>query len=159
MAERVRHGDLEARTTIPSSGELATVASAFNAMLERLQSRQEEAEGSAELFRRLLDRSGEEIYVTDTGGHIVDANRTALERLGYERDELLDMRVTDVVVDSGGDDGWARTLAYLGEHQRLVIEGRHVRRDGSTYPVETTVVLGSPSAIWGPRRDHGSSSR
>lgn len=44
------------------------------------------------------------VFVTDDEGRHVAVNRRACEVLGYERDELLELRVTDVTFPDGEPD-------------------------------------------------------
>jgi PAS domain S-box-containing protein len=51
------------------------------------------------------------ILVADEEMRYVAANATACELLGYTRDELLQMRVTDVAVYPGADDEFEAMIA------------------------------------------------
>lgn len=83
------------------------------------------------------------ILVHDGRGHIVEVNQGACETLGYARDELIGMSVTDVEIRWSEAD-----LAQIWERTRseraATIDGLYRRRDGSTVPVEVHV---SPFAI------------
>ena len=50
-------------------------------------------------FRELLDQSNDSIFLLEMpSGLIVDVNRSALDQLGYSRDEMLEMSIDDFVV-------------------------------------------------------------
>ena len=51
---------------------------------------------SEERFRNLVDFANDAIFIRDLDGRFLDANRTACERLGYTRDQLLTMSVADI---------------------------------------------------------------
>ena len=98
------------------------------------------AEESLMLFRTLLDRSNDAIEVVDAEtGRFLDVNETGCQRLGYSRDEMLSMGLADII-DAGGRPF---SLQVAVEETRKtgfrIIESRHRRKDGSTFPVEINV--------------------
>jgi PAS domain S-box-containing protein len=77
-----------------------------------------------------LDNSHFLIFVADDRMQYLAVNATACELLGYTREELLSMRVTDVAVDDDAP-GAFRELLSNGSHQGLT----HVRAsDGTLLP-------------------------
>jgi PAS domain S-box-containing protein len=97
------------------------------------------AERSLKLFRTLIERSSDGIYVVDPAtGHFLDVNESACRVLGYSRDELLALTIFDVTVkpdraiytDSG---------AGIKNSGHVIQEVLHRRKDGSTYPVEASL--------------------
>ncbi|MEW6638244.1 MAG: PAS domain S-box protein, partial [Actinomycetota bacterium] len=109
------------------------------AEIRRQGRRAEEALGrSEERFRRLVEQAADAVLVHDLEGNFVDVNRRACESLGYSREELLGMNVADVETSFGAGELRAfRERIVRGEV--LTIEGRHRRKDGSTFPVEVRV--------------------
>ncbi len=49
---------------------------------------------SEERYRTLFDAAGDAIFVLDFNGKLLDVNRTACQRLGYLREELVGMSLT-----------------------------------------------------------------
>ncbi|MDP6787083.1 MAG: PAS domain S-box protein [Rhodospirillales bacterium] len=96
---------------------------------------QEALSESEERFRTLVGNMTDNVFVHDTEGRFRMVNTTALENLGYTEAELLDMSVPDIDVDATEAvvQGLWRKLA---EGRSLAAEGRHRRKDGSTFPVE-----------------------
>ncbi|NHX35054.1 MULTISPECIES: PAS domain S-box protein [Halolamina] len=79
------------------------------------------------------------VVIHDAEGRIVDANRQACAKLGYDREELLGMTVWDLDVNADPDrarDFW-RELP-IDTPRRF--EGRLERADGSTFPVEIHLI-------------------
>ncbi len=115
---------------------LLNAAGAFNGVfvtVERLD-RERFAETSLAALRHALDRAGEMILEVRRDGGIVDANETALTRLGYSREELtgLRLRAIDAELD---DERFGRMLDALmtqGEYQR---ETRFRTRAASEFAV------------------------
>ncbi len=90
---------------------------------------------SEERFQKLFDSTGDDIFVTDINENIVEINHAACKTLGYTRDELLKMKITDI-----------KTTKYknkVSENRRLIFEtgsyafeSEHVSKDGIVIPVE-----------------------
>src|SRR4029453_2450594 len=102
--------------------------------VERID-REQFAEGSLMALRRALERVGEIVLEIDRHGVIVDANETALQVLGYERDTLRGMSLA--VIDAGLD-GTAFEVLYEQLRTRGGYEGESAYRTrfGSVFPVE-----------------------
>lgn len=98
------------------------------------------AEDELRLFRNLIDHVDDAIFVIDPpSGRILDVNQTACERLGYEREEILELAVMDVETIIPNLDAWRAHLAGLTRNEARTIEGQHRRRDGTTFPVEVSI--------------------
>jgi len=52
---------------------------------------------SSEQYKHFMDNLPEAVFVEDLEGNILDVNKQACELLGYERRELLEMKVEDLV--------------------------------------------------------------
>lgn len=87
---------------------------------------------SQERFRRLIDQAADAIFVHDFDGRFLDVNQQGCTSLGYTRDELLSMSVTDVDPDAVPRGDSARFWPNLP----ATFEARHKRKDGTTFPVE-----------------------
>jgi PAS domain S-box-containing protein len=90
-------------------------------------------------FRALFEESPEAILVADGEGNYVDANPAALVLLGYERDELLRLRIADVV---------ALEPSWTGQEFARYLEEGHWRgeldlcvKDGTLVTVEAWAVI------------------
>ncbi|PSP78627.1 hypothetical protein BRC81_07345 [Halobacteriales archaeon QS_1_68_20] len=96
-------------------------------------------ERDLELFRSLLDRSNDAVFVIDTeDGSILDVNDTACHRLGYDREQLLSKRVSEIERWFSVDENWEQHVENLRERSTSTFEGIHERRDGTTFPVEVS---------------------
>lgn len=98
-------------------------------------------ETSSRMFRALLDHASDAIEVLDPETlRYVDVNEAACRTLGYSRDELLSMRVPDV--DPAMDELQLKKMGEdLQAQHPVVIETRHRRKDGSTFPVEVSISM------------------
>jgi len=98
------------------------------------------AEEEIKLFHSLLQRSNDAIYVIDpeTAG-IIEVNTKSCRDLGYSRDEILRMKVTDIDATIPVDMSWAEQVAELRRKGSMLFSSEHRRKDGSLLPVEVNV--------------------
>lgn len=92
----------------------------------------------AQRLGRLLDAAAEEVYIFDAQSlFFVEVNRGARRNLGYQPTELT--RLTPLAISQDIDSQTFHThLARLrgGEVEHITYRCRHLRADGSSYPVE-----------------------
>ena len=119
-----------------------------------VEEKHRESEGR---FRQLFEQSVDALFVHDDEGYIVDCNPEACRSLGYERQELLRLSVRDFVTDllseeekkaRGEDSSWKRALRGGPGETINMHQNRHVRKNGTTFPVE----VGIGSIEYGGRR-------
>jgi len=88
-----------------------------------------------ENFKNLFQNANDAIFIHDLEGHFLEVNKTACEHLGYSREELLQMTPMDI-----NSPEFAslvpEKIKYLEQHGYALFEVAHVRRDGTTFPVE-----------------------
>jgi two-component system, cell cycle sensor histidine kinase and response regulator CckA len=106
---------------------------------ERLFREAEEARRAAEQqergYRHILDSASDAILIADAELRYVAANAAASELLGYTREELLSLRVADLMTPEELAEV-PRHLAELRSGRTLILERTVVRRDGGRVPVE-----------------------
>jgi PAS domain S-box-containing protein len=86
-------------------------------------------------FREFFETAGDAIFVEDADARYVEVNAAACRLLGYSREELLSMRVEDVM----GPENMPRVLAWRASPHRerpAMSEWRVRRKDGSLVDVE-----------------------
>lgn len=107
---------------------------------KQIRGQQRQLEASLRLFRTLVDRSSDGLEVIDPEtGRILDANETTCERLGYTREELLSLRVTDLETTAITARSWLSDVEEIRRSGFKIIEGTHRCKDGRTFPVEANV--------------------
>ncbi|MDP1681929.1 MAG: GAF domain-containing protein [Burkholderiales bacterium] len=116
---------------------------ALLAMLEDLEESQREVEQTEErlrLFRSLLDRSSDGIYVVDPAtSRFLDVNEAACRDLGYTREELLQRGVVDIQTLLPDLAAWQAHVQVLRTQEEALIEFESLRKDGSRFPVEVSL--------------------
>ncbi|WP_319470176.1 PAS domain S-box protein [uncultured Pseudodesulfovibrio sp.] len=107
---------------------------------------------SEELFRGLLERAGDAIFVAYEDGSFQFVNDAACDSLGYSRDELMQLKIADVdplfTELKDPEKLWTRSS--------IMFESLHRRKDGSLFPVEVKggkIRLGSENVVLGMARD------
>ena len=93
---------------------------------------------SEQRYKILLDTATDAFFLYDLNGKFLDVNNQACQSLGYTRDELLAMSVSDIGVAS--DSKYTNlTWKDLKDGETIQVEGIHTRKDGSTFPVEANL--------------------
>ncbi|MCP4361959.1 MAG: PAS domain S-box protein, partial [Chloroflexi bacterium] len=97
---------------------------------------EEELLESERRYRTLFNSTGDAIFVHDLHGRFLDVNQVACERLGYSREELLQMHVKDMSIpkDVAGTPGRMKKLQQEGGH--IVFEATQIKRNGVLIPTE-----------------------
>ncbi|MEO5954394.1 MAG: PAS domain S-box protein, partial [Nitrospiraceae bacterium] len=135
-------GRLDRRLELKTGDEIEGLADAFNLMATNLQrsfaqieQRVVDVHRLEEKYRDLIEHSPEMIYQLNRSGRFVHVNKTGLEKLKYTLEEMLSMRLWDLV--PRGQEPFV--LQYL---ERLVAQGRSsietvfVAKDGHPIDVE-----------------------
>ena len=96
-----------------------------------------ERERELQLFRMLLDHSSDSVLVADPEtGRYLDVNETACQRRGYSRDEFLELTVPELQTEIEDQAAWQSYVEEVKSEGGVTFQGRHRRKDASTYPVE-----------------------
>ncbi len=99
--------------------------------------RQKQAENALRLTQFSVDNALDPIVWLARRGEIIYVNDAACKSVGYTRDELLSMRVFDIVPDTSPET-WDELWEVRKEQDGLVSEVRRRRKDGSVYLTETS---------------------
>jgi len=127
MAEKPSYEELEQRVKELENGALAPKRS------------EEVIQLSAERFHRLFEQASDAFFIHDfNNGKIVDANESACKHLGYTRDELLELDVSDIEIGDS-PEAIVENCNKVKEGGTVIVEGIHRRKDGSTFPVEISL--------------------
>ena len=86
-------------------------------------------------FHTLFESANDALIILDMQGNIIDFNRIAHERLGYTREEMQRMNISQLNEPSFNPMISAR-LKHLKKYGQLVAELAHMKKDGSSMPVE-----------------------
>jgi PAS domain S-box-containing protein/putative nucleotidyltransferase with HDIG domain len=101
-------------------------------------------------YRTLFHAATDAIFINDLEGRLLEVNEQACRLLGYDREELLRLKVSDLVTP---EDAARRPklLEQLHSEGHLLFETEHLRRDGSRIPIECSSRLldlqGQPAVL------------
>lgn len=95
------------------------------------------AEESLLLTRFTVEHAADAIFWITADASIIDVNEAACRSLGYERDELLKLRVLDIDM-SFDENSWKQHLDELRSKGTMVLEVIQRDRHGQTRPVEVS---------------------
>ena len=102
----------------------------------------EQAEEKLLQFRKLMDESSDAIFLIDLdSGRYIDFNKSAYEFLGYSRQELTELSVTDVAEHIPSLNVWHERVSLVRESGGLIFETRYRRKDQTIFPVEVSARL------------------
>jgi PAS domain S-box-containing protein len=108
----------------------------LNSMLTRESREHRMTEDGLSLRAKILDNTGEAVFLINQRGDFTYANETAINLYGYNRDEFLQMQVYQLRDPSA--EARAIELKNLEEVRtkgHLELETAHKRKDGSLMPV------------------------
>ena len=111
----------------------------FIAQIVNLE-QQKQTEHALQRFRALIHQSNDAMFVIEANSaRFIEVNDKVSHSLGYSPEELSTMTVMDIEANIGSLDAWKTQLDAIRASHRAVIEGIHVRKNGSTLPVEVSV--------------------
>ncbi len=131
----------------------------FGVQVRRRQAERDRAEkalrDSETLFRTVFENANDGIVILDLDGRILEANAILCHRLGYTREQLLEMNIRQI--DKALNSAERRERLVAAMHTGgYMFEGVHTRKDGSEVPVEVSAqlfdYLGKPATL-GVTRD------
>jgi len=140
--QEIGSGRLEKRLELKTGDEIERLADAFNQMAANLQrsfgqieQRMGEVRRLEEKYRDLIEHSPEMIYQLNRSGHFVHVNKTGLDKLGYTLDEMLTMKLWDLV-PRGQESPVLHYLERLVSHGQSSMEAVFLAKDGHPIDVE-----------------------
>ena len=96
---------------------------------------QQAVQEKEEHFRILFEQAPDGIFISDASGNYLDVNSAGVEMLGYSREEILQMSITDIVSRQDAPRVLEeREILHSGRPTRR--EWKFRRKDGSCFPGE-----------------------
>ncbi|MFW5946596.1 MAG: PAS domain S-box protein, partial [Candidatus Natronoplasma sp.] len=106
---------------------------------ERKKAKEELIQATEE-YDRLANSMNDAIFVHDMDGEFLTVNEEAVNRLGYEEEEFLDMDIEDID-DPKHSANIREVMDKIKEKGRVVFESVHVTKNGEKIPVEISSTL------------------
>ena len=89
------------------------------------------------LLESAMQEANDPFFAVDPDGRFVYVNDASCRALGYSREELLTMQVSQINKARVGKN-WQERWDYLKTHGHRVSYSEHCRKDGTAFPVEVT---------------------
>ena len=97
-------------------------------------------EEEIKLFNNLINQSNDAIAVVEPEtGRFLYVNDKVCSNLGYSRGELLNMKVVDIEAILPDSFSWNKHVEEVKCCGYVILEGKHKRKDGTTFPVWVNV--------------------
>ncbi len=97
-----------------------------------------EIKESGQKYQSLLQNASDAIYVSDLEGHFIDANDSMCKLMGYSKEELLQLKIEDIIDPEELKTDPVIPGYDLPDHA-ILRERRLVRKDGSKFDVESNI--------------------
>jgi diguanylate cyclase (GGDEF)-like protein/PAS domain S-box-containing protein len=99
---------------------------------------QQQLRASEEKFRSILRNASDGIHIVDGDGNVIEASNAFCAMLGYSREEMLGMNISQWDTQFAGADPREELGRRLAGPVRSQSEARHRRKDGSVFDVEVS---------------------
>ncbi|HWR89398.1 MAG TPA: PAS domain S-box protein, partial [Dissulfurispiraceae bacterium] len=156
VTRSIAGGDMTARSDIRTGDELESLSRSFNAMTEALGRSQEELIRSEENYRALMNDAGDAILIADTEGHLLEVNRKAVDLTGYEKAELLQMRLDELHEAEERGKARASFEETISKGTMFFTDVDLLTKSGETIPVDinaSVIISGGRVVVQGIMRD------
>ncbi|QKI89794.1 diguanylate cyclase [Thiomicrorhabdus xiamenensis] len=103
----------------------------------------------------LMNNASDAIFILNTDGKVVEANKRVQMFLGYSLEEALQLSVWDWDMEMS-EDNFGDVVSLLSHDKPLNLERIHTRKDGTTYEAEVSATLirvGEQDLIYASVRD------
>ncbi|MDO8263938.1 MAG: EAL domain-containing protein [Gallionella sp.] len=94
---------------------------------------------SEQRYRQIIQTSMDGFWIADNNGHFLDVNAAYSQMIGYTRDELVNMHVTDVEAKESPEET-AQHIREVMAKGYARFETRHRRKDGQLLDIEVSTV-------------------
>ena len=120
------------------NAEENTVVGSIQDITERMEILQVVME-SEEKFRTLFEQAHDAIHIANENDEILDVNVRACELFGYNREELIHMKVPDLQAPEMRGQKKKTLQGDVEKYSNKVFEGLNQCKDGTLVPVEISV--------------------
>ena len=94
---------------------------------------------SEERYQNFMNATSDAIFVHSLNGLILDVNYEACIALGYTRQELINSYAWEIEIAINKETIKQNTVKLA--HGPINLEGRHKRKDGTTFPVDVRLSI------------------
>lgn len=135
----VHFGNVHFELSSLPDDEIGDLTRTLRQVISDQKQAEEKLRQSENRFRRLVETAADAIFMFNERGEFEVVNSRACKNLGYTEDELLQLTVADIDAQLTQKHVEAITKKTPFNEWPLTMESRHMRKDGSTFPVEVRV--------------------
>ncbi|MCK5687562.1 PAS domain S-box protein, partial [bacterium] len=128
----IEKGDYPHEFNKTSNDEIGDLSDAMKNMDNSLQKNKER-------YLKLVNQAPDAIYVVRVDGRIIDVNEQACKSLGYSREALLQMRISEIDPESVDENNKKYLLDRLEIGDNFNSYGTHIKKDNTIFPVEARI--------------------
>ena len=114
---------------------LQSIGIEIGTVISKMQAEQRLKE-SEKKFRTLFDASNDAIFFHDLKGNFLEVNQTVCERLGYTKEELLQLTPMDIDTPEFASKVPERINELIESGGSLFFESANISKDGKVIPIE-----------------------
>ena len=112
-----------------------SLKTSYDKYISQSKQAQEALHSSEENYKELIDGMNETVWVIDFKGNVIDVNNTAIEVLGYSKEELLTIGLFGIDTSLKKEDIKALAKAMLSDKVQIFVTS-HKTKNGKIFPVE-----------------------
>ncbi len=106
--------------------------------INKLQAENKELINSKKRYRTFVENASDAFYISDIQGNLLDVNDAACTALGYTREELLKMNISNIDINFPADK-LTEILGSLELNKSQQVKSEHRRKNGKIFPVEVII--------------------
>ncbi|MBI5748601.1 MAG: PAS domain S-box protein [Nitrospinae bacterium] len=153
QAEAIAVGDFNERLDIKTGDEIEGLGNAMNKMAAQLKDIYSYLEGRVEQFRAITETSNDAVICIEEPGIIVLWNKKAEEMFGFSADEAMGKDLHGLIVPERYHEKSMKGLKPFfetgtGPLMGKTIEQRALRRDGTEFPIELSIIAMKIKGKW-----------
>nr|WP_241696948.1 PAS domain S-box protein [Mariprofundus sp. KV] len=147
QTQAIAEGDYSQSIQLHQRDEIGRLAASIDRMKGSIQQREKErnqaidsVRESERRYRASVENAADAFFLICRDGCFKDVNYLACASLGYTRDALLTMKLPDIEI-AFSLEKLAGLFKLMQSGEMKTLTGNHLRKDGSTFPVEVRVAL------------------
>ena len=93
---------------------------------------------SEKRYRTIIEQATDALFILDFNGKILDVNLQTCKNLGYTREELLTMKITEIDIHPD-DEKLKESFKNITINKSITFESEHRRKNGNIFPVDIKI--------------------
>lgn len=136
LIKNIQSGSSERASDYPRD-EIGQLADQYHTLYSDLYQSTKQIQKSEKKFRTLFNNASDPIFIHDFEGKILEANQNAVDYSGYQYNELLTMKISDINAPEFAKMIPSR-IDRLKVSHKLLFETHHMTKAGKMIPAEVS---------------------